>query len=82
MAAEAGGGQTRSAGGRARRGGPHSSLMFCTNGVLLRMLTQGEGEGEGMEVHATSPQQVLARMRFDCMRTYRSALGTPLVVTL
>ena len=25
------------------RGGPHSSLMFCTNGVLLRMLTQGEG---------------------------------------
>ena len=28
---------------RACRGGPHSSLMFCTNGVLLRMLTQGEG---------------------------------------
>ena len=25
------------------RGGPHSSIMFCTNGVLLRMLTQGEG---------------------------------------
>ena len=25
------------------RGGPHTSLMFCTNGVLLRMLTQGEG---------------------------------------
>jgi hypothetical protein len=25
------------------RGGPASSLMFCTNGVLLRMLTQGEG---------------------------------------
>ena len=25
------------------RGGPQSSLMFCTNGVLLRMLTQGEG---------------------------------------
>ena len=24
-------------------GGAHSSLMFCTNGVLLRMLTQGEG---------------------------------------
>lgn len=24
-------------------GGPASSLMFCTNGVLLRMLTQGEG---------------------------------------
>jgi len=24
------------------RGGPHSSVMFCTNGVLLRMLTQGE----------------------------------------
>ena len=36
--------------------------MFCTNGVLLRMLTQGEGEGEGMEVHAASPQQVLARL--------------------
>lgn len=27
----------------AHRGGPQSSLMFCTNGVLLRMLTQGEG---------------------------------------
>lgn len=26
-----------------RRGGPHSSLMFCTNGVLLRLMTQGEG---------------------------------------
>ena len=25
------------------KGGPHSSIMFCTNGVLLRMLTQGEG---------------------------------------
>ena len=25
------------------RGGPHSSLMFCTNGVLLRMLTSGDG---------------------------------------
>ncbi|BDA50474.1 3'-5' RNA helicase YTHDC2 [Coccomyxa sp. Obi] len=25
------------------KGGPASSLMFCTNGVLLRMLTQGEG---------------------------------------
>lgn len=25
------------------RGGPESSLMFCTNGVLLRMLTQGDG---------------------------------------
>ena len=25
------------------RGGAHSSLMFCTNGVLLRMLTQGDG---------------------------------------
>ena len=24
-------------------GGPASSLMFCTNGVLLRMLTHGEG---------------------------------------
>lgn len=24
-------------------GGPASSLMFCTNGVLLRMLTQGDG---------------------------------------
>eukprot|EP00873_Tetraselmis_striata_P025125 jgi/Tetstr1/445389/TSEL_033175.t1 len=24
------------------RGGPQSSLMFCTNGVLLRMLTQGD----------------------------------------
>ena len=24
------------------RGGLHSSVMFCTNGVLLRMLTQGE----------------------------------------
>ena len=23
------------------RGGPASSLMFCTNGVLLRMLTGG-----------------------------------------
>lgn len=27
----------------ACRGGPHSSLMFCTNGVLLRALTHGEG---------------------------------------
>jgi HrpA-like RNA helicase len=27
----------------ARSGGPASSLMFCTNGVLLRMLTHGEG---------------------------------------
>lgn len=26
-----------------RSGGPSSSLMFCTNGVLLRMLTQGDG---------------------------------------
>ena len=25
------------------RGGPQSSLMFCTNGVLLRMLTRGDG---------------------------------------
>lgn len=25
------------------KGGPHSSLVFCTNGVLLRMLTQGDG---------------------------------------
>ncbi|KAA6424000.1 MAG: putative ATP-dependent RNA helicase DHX36-like [Trebouxia sp. A1-2] len=25
------------------KGGPHSSLMFCTNGVLLRMLTSGDG---------------------------------------
>ena len=25
------------------RGGAHSSLMFCTNGVLLRMLTSGDG---------------------------------------
>lgn len=24
-------------------GGAHSSLVFCTNGVLLRMLTQGDG---------------------------------------
>ncbi|KAK9807916.1 hypothetical protein WJX73_001801 [Symbiochloris irregularis] len=27
------------------KGGPHSSLMFCTNGVLLRALTHGEGLG-------------------------------------
>lgn len=27
----------------ACRGGPQSSLMFCTNGVLLRALTRGEG---------------------------------------
>ncbi|CAL5229490.1 g12825 [Coccomyxa viridis] len=25
------------------KGGPQSSLMFCTNGVLLRMLTHGDG---------------------------------------
>ncbi|KAK9814740.1 hypothetical protein WJX72_010718 [[Myrmecia] bisecta] len=25
------------------KGGPHCSLIFCTNGVLLRKLTQGEG---------------------------------------
>mmetsp|Transcript_19169 Transcript_19169/g.45715 ORF Transcript_19169/g.45715 Transcript_19169/m.45715 type:complete len:1156 (-) Transcript_19169:153-3620(-) len=25
------------------RGGPDASLLFCTNGVLLRMLTQGDG---------------------------------------
>lgn len=28
---------------RSCRGGPQSSLMFCTNGVLLRMLTHGDG---------------------------------------
>ena len=27
------------------RGGPQSALMFCTNGVLLRMLTHGRGLG-------------------------------------
>lgn len=29
--------------GVLHRGGPASSLMFCTNGVLLRTLTHGEG---------------------------------------
>jgi HrpA-like RNA helicase len=31
------------------RGGPSSSLLFCTNGVLLRMLTAGGGGQRGLQ---------------------------------
>ena len=36
------------------RGGPQSSLMFCTNGVLLRMLTRGDGLSDITHVRLNS----------------------------